>query len=132
MIGLDSSVLIRYLTRDDPKQAESAQRLINSFTEVEPGFISLVALVETLWVLRRHYKHERATINQLVDRLLGYNDIVIQESEALEWALSLAEMGGGDIPDLLISILGINMGCTHTATFDRRAAAIPGMELLEA
>ena len=56
MIGLDTNVLLRYLTQDDPKQAERANNLILSqCTLQEPGQISLVVLCELVWVLRGAY-----------------------------------------------------------------------------
>jgi predicted nucleic-acid-binding protein len=46
MIGLDTNVLVRYITLDDKKQAALASRLIESLSEESPGFISLVTIVE--------------------------------------------------------------------------------------
>ena len=49
MIGLDTNVLVRYIVRDDTVQTELATRLVGSLDESEPGFISVIALVETVW-----------------------------------------------------------------------------------
>jgi predicted nucleic-acid-binding protein len=54
MIGLDTNVLVRYMAQDDPIQAEIATDLIERrLTERDPGFISVVAMTETAWVLER-------------------------------------------------------------------------------
>jgi predicted nucleic-acid-binding protein len=49
VIGLDTNVLIRYLTRDDLDQWERASQMIQ---ENQPCFISNVVLCEVVWVLR--------------------------------------------------------------------------------
>jgi hypothetical protein len=57
MIGLDTNVLVRYLTQDDPDQAARATRVVEQeLTADTPGFIGLVVLVETAWVLQRLYR----------------------------------------------------------------------------
>ena len=50
MIGLDTNVLVRYIAQDDPKQSPKATRLIESFTVDAPGYVSVVAVVELVWV----------------------------------------------------------------------------------
>lgn len=56
MIGLDRNVLVRYLAQDDAVQARLATQLIErQLTQARPGFISLVTMVETVWVLDRVY-----------------------------------------------------------------------------
>ena len=47
MIGLDTNVLIRYIAQDDAIQTPIATRLFESFNSEKPGFISVVALIET-------------------------------------------------------------------------------------
>ena len=57
MIGLDTNILVRYLTQDDPIQSPKAREIIERrLTEENPGFVSIVAMVETVWVLDRAYK----------------------------------------------------------------------------
>jgi predicted nucleic-acid-binding protein len=54
MIGLDTNMLVRYLVRDDKKQAGIADRVIESCcTAEEPGLICLQVMCELVWVLRR-------------------------------------------------------------------------------
>lgn len=64
MIGLDTNVLVRYITQDDSKQAALAGRLIEGLDKASPGYITLVTLVELGWVLESAYKFTRS---QLVD-----------------------------------------------------------------
>lgn len=56
VIGLDTNIIVRYLTRNDPKRAKKVTRLIESqFSVSSPGFITLVTLVEVSWVLDSCY-----------------------------------------------------------------------------
>ncbi len=50
MIGLDTNVLVRYIMQDDPKQAMKATHLVASLTPAEPGFVTVVTVVELFWV----------------------------------------------------------------------------------
>jgi predicted nucleic-acid-binding protein len=61
MIGLDTNILVRYLTQDDPIQSPPRPTGIieRHLTEQNPGFVSVVAMVETAWVhqfLRQCYR----------------------------------------------------------------------------
>jgi predicted nucleic-acid-binding protein len=52
MIGLDTNVVVRYLTQDNADQSAKATELFERrLTEDEPGFVSVVAMVESAWVL---------------------------------------------------------------------------------
>lgn len=71
MIGLDTNILVRYLTQDDPVQSPKATELIERrLTEHDPGFISVLAMVETVWVLERAYGLANADIAAAVERTL--------------------------------------------------------------
>ena len=70
MIGLDTNVLVRYLTQDDPSQARLATDLIERrLSHQDPGFISIVAMVETAWVLERAYGLSAAEVAAVIERL---------------------------------------------------------------
>ena len=56
MIGLDTNVIVRYLTQDDPLQSRRATEIFERrLTPEKPGFICVVTMVETVWVLDRAY-----------------------------------------------------------------------------
>ena len=52
MIGLDTNVLLRAVTRDDPVHSPLARTLIGALDEARPGYINIVVLVEFSWSLR--------------------------------------------------------------------------------
>jgi hypothetical protein len=72
MIGLDTNVLIRFLTRDDEDQFQRAQRLIRREAGTgDPLLVSLLTLLETEWVLRSRYKLTKMEILGSFSDLLG-------------------------------------------------------------
>lgn len=131
MIGLDTNVLVRYMTQDDPRQSPVATQLIESLDEDNQGFVSVVAIVELHWVLRRAYQVSRGDAATVIGKLLNARELAVQESDAVRRCLTrLAE--NIDFSDALIAELGARAGCDYTATFDHDAAQIHGMHLLPA
>lgn len=131
MIGVDANVLIREAVQDDPIQSPIASRFFDGLTAEDPGFVSMVALVETTWTLRRAYKFDADSIALFVRRLLASREVVVQGSAAVRRALRDADESGADLSDAIIAHLAIDVDCDYTVTFDKRAAALPGMLLLE-
>lgn len=130
MIGLDTNVLVRYLTQDDPQQSIRARELIRSLTEDSPGYISVVTMVEVFWVLRRVYKMDVGTCRELLGRLVNSREIRIGQESAVRSALDATSADGAEFADALIAGLGKIDGCSSTVTFDRRAANAGVMDLL--
>ena len=131
MIGLDTNVLIRYLAQDDKAQSAAATRLIEKvLTPEAPGFISLVALVETVWVLESCYRCTRQEIAAIIERLLRVRQMRVQNAETTWRAVRLFASGKADFADCLIERIGHAHECAHTLTFDKNAASFAGMKLL--
>lgn len=118
MIGLDTNVLIRYLTQDDPVQAERAARVIEV---AEPGslFVSGIVVCETVWVLEEAYGHKRSAIADVLEQVLSTGQFAFEDRPLLLQALSDYRAGKGDLSDYLIGRVANRAGCTHTLTFDR-------------
>ena len=131
MIGLDTKVVVRYLVQDDPEQSALAAALIDELTETDPGYLSLVTVVEVYWVLRRAYKVPVARCVELLEGLLDARELRIDRDTVVRSALT-GTRGGFDFADVVITELGRAAGCDHTVTFDQRAAGDGAMRLLEA
>jgi predicted nucleic-acid-binding protein len=130
MIGLDTNVLIRHVTQDDRVQSPRASALIESrLTEEEPGFISVVTLAETAWVLRRVYKYHPAEIAAAIERLLQIGTLIVENEVEVFFAMTALKHGRADFTGALIAALGTRAGCSTTMTFDRKAARLPGFSL---
>ena len=130
MIGLDTNVLVRFLVQDDPGQGAQASALVASFSEAAPGFISREVIVETVWVLERAYNLPRAQIATTMEGLLEARELIIETSERVAVALDRYRKGGAGFSDQMIALAGGHAGCSVTMTFDRKAAAGPGMQLM--
>lgn len=132
MIGLDTNVLVRYLAQDDTRQSAQASRLMESFTRQAPGFVSIVTLAETVWVLQDAYARSRDDVAAIVERLLQTDGVVVQMPDLVWQALSGLESSRADFADHLIERMGAAAGCTSTLTFDKAAAGDAGMRLMPA
>jgi predicted nucleic-acid-binding protein len=131
MIGLDTNILVRYLTQDDPLQsAKAADILERRLTEKNPGFVSVVAMVETVWVLDRAYFLTAEEIATAIERLLQVEVLAIENEQAVFTAMVALKRGRGSFADALIAELGARVGCIRTLTFDRKAIRLPGFELV--
>ena len=130
MIGLDTSILIRYLTQDDPIHSPRATDLIEHRLTIDnPGFISMVAMVETVWVLGRAYRFGDLEVAEVVEGLLKASVFVVENEVEVFAAMTALREGLGSFPDVLIGALGEKAGCSVTLTFDREASRLPRFAL---
>jgi len=129
VIGLDTNVVVRYLVQDEPDQSATASTVIEALTEQDPGFLSLVTVVELYWVLRRACKISTTRCAELVEGLLDARELRVGQDSIVRAALT-ASRGGLDFADAVIAELGRVAGCEHTVTFDQRAAQSKEMGLL--
>ncbi|MGQ0512085.1 MAG: PIN domain-containing protein [Betaproteobacteria bacterium] len=131
MIGVDTNVLVRYLTQDDPKQSAIATRFIEDKLSAEnPGFVSAVTLCEIAWVLDASYGTDRNGIRRTVENLLSTKQLVIEGAELVWKALRASEGVSADFSDALIGQIAAANGCATTVTFDRAAGKLAGFEML--
>ncbi len=130
MIGLDTNILVRYLAQDDPIQSPLATDIIEfRLTKGNPGFISIVAMVETVWVLDRAYGLADDEIVAALERTLQANTLVVENEQEVFTAMIALKEGSGSFADALIGALGVKAGCSRTLTFDKTALRLPGFEL---
>ncbi|MGO9007762.1 MAG: PIN domain-containing protein [Beijerinckiaceae bacterium] len=130
MIGLDTNILVRYLAQDDPVQSRQATELIERrLTEENPGFLGVVAMVETVWVLERAYGLNDKDIAAAIELTLRADVLVVESEQEVFTAMIALEAGRGSFADALIGALGAKAGCSHTLTFDQKALRLPGFEL---
>ena len=130
MTGLDTNVIVRYIVQDDAEQSAAAARVFDSFTTDMPGYVSLVAVVELVWVLESCYFVGRAEIEAVVESLLRSRELVVEETELVWRALQTFSRSKAEFADCLIEQSGRIAGCEYTVTFDWGAAKATGMELL--
>lgn len=132
MTGLDTNVLVRYLVRDDRKQAEQATAFIQKSTaDAATCFINHIVLCELVWVLESAYEYDRKTIAGVLERILVTKQLEIDMRDIVRQAVHDYQQGKGDLADYLIGRLNQAQGCKHTATFDRALRNTSAFTVLE-
>ena len=131
MIGLDTNVLVRFLTGDDEGQFRVARRLLKEIEDAgETAHVDHVVLAELAWVLQISYGFDRATLVATLERLLQTVEIDIQDRDVVRDALSDFAKGKGGFADYLIGARNRAAGCEETATFDRALRGGRGFRVL--
>lgn len=128
MIGLDTNVLIRYLTQDDEQQWQRATELISGQQQC---FIANIVLCEMVWVLRGNpYKFDKDEILDTLEAMLQSAIFEFENRSLVYQALQRAKQGRGDFSDYLIGAIARQVGCKETATFDRKLQGEKGFNYL--
>lgn len=115
MRAIDTNIIVRFLTGDDPAQAAKARQL------VEGGdiFVPTSVLLETEWVLRSGYGFAAGRLVRALRDFAGLPGVTLEDPGLAARALDWAEQGL-DFADALH--LGASQGCTAFLSFDRRLA----------
>ena len=131
MIGIDTNVLVRYITQDDPDQARIVTNFLESrCSQKSPCFINHIVLCELVWVLRRCYQVDNKQALAIIEQILRTVQLQVQEPQVVWSALKMAKSGKADFADCLISMINRSEGCKFTITLDQNAAKIKGMTLI--
>lgn len=116
MRAIDTNVIVRILTGDDPIQAQAARQVI----EAGDIFIGVTVLLETVWVLRGGYGFKPTEIADVLRSFAGLPGITLEDpgpvGQALEWMCK-----GMDFADALH--LARAEHCSAFVTFDRKFAS---------
>lgn len=130
MIGLDTNILVRYLTQDDPVQSRTATEIIErQLNEEVPGFVSVVVMVETVWVLERAYGFSSTEIAGAVERILQSDVLVVENEREVFTAMTALKQGRGSFADAVIGAVSAKAGCSYTLTFDKKASHLQDFRL---
>ena len=126
MRAVDTNVLVRLIVRDDPRQVAAAEAF------VEPGaWVSLLVLMEAVWVLGSVYELDRRRIATVVGMLLEHDRIMLQDEEAVRRArAAFVTERAIDFSDCLIVEVARKAGHTPVGTFDKALARIKGGQQL--
>ena len=130
MIGLDTNILVRYLAQDDRVQSAKATEIIERrLTEENPGFVSVVVMVETVWVLDRAYGLGSDEIAAAIERTLQIDALVVEKEQEVFTAMIALKQGKGSFADAIILAFSARAGCSYTLTFDQKASRLSGFRL---
>jgi predicted nucleic-acid-binding protein len=112
MISVDTNIVVRLLTGDDPKQFQKAR----AFFEKEEIVITTTVILECEWVLRYAYRFKPVEIMDAFSALFGLPNVTLQESTAISKAIEWHRQGL-DFGDAIH--LAKSQDCEAFATFDR-------------
>jgi predicted nucleic-acid-binding protein len=115
MRAVDTNVIVRYLTGDDPAQADKARAVIGR----EPIFVPRTVVLEVEWVLRGVYGMPTSRVISALRALAGLPGVSVEDAPMVARAMDWAE-GGMDFADALH--LAAATGCEGFLTFDKRFA----------
>jgi predicted nucleic-acid-binding protein len=120
MKGLDTNVLVRYLTQDEAAQSRKANAVVDRALEGgERIHLDTVVLCELVWVLRSAYGYDRATIGGTLAKLIEAGQVSVDDRDLLREATRRYLEGAGDFADDVLALRNRSAGCDTTLTFDR-------------
>lgn len=126
MRAVDTNILVRLVTRDDPKQVAAAESFVT-----KGAWVSHLVLAETLWVLESVYELDAERRATTVDMLLHHRSLTLQDPDVVTAALAhfrcAASLG---FSDCLVLEIARKSGHLPLGTFDRDLAKLDGAERL--
>ncbi len=127
MRAVDTNVLVRLLTRDDPEQVAAAEAF------VAPGaWVSQIVLVEAIWVLSAVYGVESNGVAKAVEMLLDHDRLTIQDGAVVAAALARYRTRRAvSFSDCLVLELARSAGHLPLGTFDRALGKLEGAQRLQ-
>ena len=126
MRAVDTNVLVRIIAEDDAHQLDAALSYIKI-----GAWVSILALTETIWVLRDVYGRGAEELIGVLETLLGHESLVIQDSDAVSRALDLFRSRPSlGFSDCLMLELARKHGNLPLGTFDCNLGKLPGAQRL--
>ena len=123
MQGLDTNVIVRYVTQDEREQFRRADAVFTAAASSgDKLFINSIVMCELVWVLRSAYKEPRERIVLVIDALLETPEVVVEDADLARRALADWRGGRGDFTDCFIAGRNERSGCQTTLTFDKALA----------
>lgn len=126
MRAVDTNVLLRILTRDDEKQAVTADDFI-----AKGAWVSQYVLMETAWVLAELYELGHDSLATAVEMLLEHENLSLQDGEVVAAAVQrYREKPSLGLADCLILEVARKAGHLPLGTFDKALSKLDGAERL--
>lgn len=126
MRAVDTNVLVRLITRNDPRQVASADQFVK-----KGAWVSHLALAETTWVLASVYQRSAAEVATAVELLLNHRELTLQDSEVVAAALAIfRDRPAVGFSDCLMLEIARKAGHVPLGTFDRDLGKVDGAQKL--
>jgi len=131
MKGLDTNILVRYLTEDDPRQAAAAGKEIEvAGGKGEKLIVQPLVLCELAWVLESAYGAGKKELLDVLERILRTAQFEIPGKDLVWRSIADYRAGKGDFSDHLLGRLNGDEGASVTITFDRVLRGNPRFHVL--
>ncbi len=131
MIGIDTNVLVRYITQDDELQANVATEFIENYcSSGNKIFINHIVICELVWVLKKCYKLSKPKTINIIEYILKISQFSIENHQIIWQALRDYKKGPADFADYVVSRTNKFHNCDETITFDQKAGKSNGFALL--
>ncbi len=127
MAAIDTNVLVRLVTRDDPAQYEKAQAFVHKH---QPVLVTQLSVLELVWVLMSRYGMDKRRVGQVVQALLEMVELDVQEPAILEAALKTWKSAKADFADCFILETVKAASETPLGTFDATLGKLEGCRRL--
>jgi len=120
MKGLDTNVLVRYITQDNENQALLAEKAIETArSQNEKLLIQPIVICEMIWVLESAYGFKKSEILPVIDQLLRTAQFKIVDKDVCWKAFADFSQKNGDFADYYIGRANKRDGADVTLTFDK-------------
>jgi predicted nucleic-acid-binding protein len=130
MKGIDTNILIRFLTGDDELQAKKVYNIFKKAeSEKNELFVPLLVILELIWVLESVYEIHRTEILESISELTLMPILKFEHQSALQQFTHAAKGNIYDLSDLLIAHSANTQGCESIITFDKKASKFNLFEL---
>lgn len=124
MRAVDTNVLVRLVTRDDPRQVAAAETFV-----ARGAWVSHVVLVEATWVLTSVYELEAAAVATAVEMLLNHRDLTVEAADVVAAAMGqYRQRPSVSFADCLVLEVARRAGHLPLGTFDRDLAKLDGAQ----
>jgi predicted nucleic-acid-binding protein len=126
MRAADTNILVRIVVRDNERQADAADRFIET-----GAWVSSLAFAEAAWVLRSAYRFDPAKLVSTMHMLLNHRDLVHQDPDTMAAALELFRKRPAlGFSDCLMLELARKAGHLPFGTLDRNLGSVDGAQRL--
>ena len=128
MRAVDTNVLVRLVTRDDPKQVAAAEAFVAS-----GAWVPHLALAEATWVLASVYERSAEAIATAIEMLLNHQHLTLQDEDTVTAAVKqFRRRPAVGFSDCLMIEVARKAGHGPLATFDRDLSRLDGAQQLRA
>jgi len=124
MIGIDTNVLVRYVAQDDAEQCRVVNELFKQASAKNKLFVSVVVVVECLWVLVGRYQLNDEQAREFIHSLLASKKVSLERSEMFKSLLARSELKANEMVDAIIASTAFDSGCNEFFTFDTKLARL--------